>query len=211
MRVFFYLLYHQLAWAYDFVANVVSLGHWLDWIGSIIPELGGPRVLEIGHGPGHLQKLLGEMKIDHYGIDESRQMGRIASWRLGKTIEGTRIIRSHTQQLPFGGGTFDRVAATFPSEYILDPHTLSETYRVLNPGGKFIILPGAWFKGNRWFERTAAWFFKVTGQSPDWNTEFLTPFFDAGFVIESRRIENPAWSLLLIIAEKPDEKHTIFK
>ena len=54
LKTFFYLLYHRFAWAYDFVATAVSVGMWNEWVLSIIPYLEGPKVLELGHGPGHL-------------------------------------------------------------------------------------------------------------------------------------------------------------
>ena len=56
LRFFFYLLYHSFAFAYDLVAASVSLGRWKDWVLSVVPFIEGNRVLEIGHGPGHLQR-----------------------------------------------------------------------------------------------------------------------------------------------------------
>jgi 2-polyprenyl-3-methyl-5-hydroxy-6-metoxy-1,4-benzoquinol methylase len=78
MRNFFALLYHQFAWTYDFVAAVVSLGMWKQWVSSTLPYLDGPRVLEIGHGPGHLLLALAEKGLKATGLDESRWMGKIA-------------------------------------------------------------------------------------------------------------------------------------
>ena len=74
MRVFFYQLYHKYAWIYDIVAASVSLGNWRDWIVNVVPYLPGPRVLELGHGPGHLLQRLCENGIQVYGIDESPTM-----------------------------------------------------------------------------------------------------------------------------------------
>jgi ubiquinone/menaquinone biosynthesis C-methylase UbiE len=75
MRGFFNLLYHQFAWSYDFIASLVSLGNWKRWIITVLPHLEGPRVLELGHGPGHLQRALLNKGINTFGIDESRSMG----------------------------------------------------------------------------------------------------------------------------------------
>ena len=57
LRIFFQLLYHPFAWAYDLVAGLVSLGRWKSWVLCGLPLLAG-RVLEIGFGPGHLQAAL---------------------------------------------------------------------------------------------------------------------------------------------------------
>ena len=71
LRFFFKLLYHQFAFAYDFVAATVSVGRWQDWVSSILPFLAGTRILEIGFGPGHLQRHLLRRGLTVVGIDES--------------------------------------------------------------------------------------------------------------------------------------------
>jgi len=58
LRLFFRLLYHQLAFTYDLVAASVSFNRWKDWVMSVVPFIEGNRILEIGHGPGHLQRIL---------------------------------------------------------------------------------------------------------------------------------------------------------
>jgi len=208
MRVFFSLLYHQFAWTYDFVAACVSLGKWNEWTASVLPEIEGPLVLELGHGPGHLQAQFAARGIKHFGIDASPQMGVIASRRLRKINVVPPIVRGCTQHLPFPEAAFHQVATTFPSEYILDPRTIKETFRVLVPGGKWVILPSAWITGNHWIERTAAWLFKVTGQSQEWEAVYLKPFITAGFDLKPKQIRENNWSINLIIAEKPGKKPT---
>ncbi|MEW6241946.1 MAG: class I SAM-dependent methyltransferase, partial [Chloroflexota bacterium] len=56
LRVFYHWLYHPFAWVYDFVAAVVSLGRWNEWIMTVMPLIEGTRILELGHGPGPLQR-----------------------------------------------------------------------------------------------------------------------------------------------------------
>lgn len=204
MRVFFILLYHQLAWGYDLVATIVSLGNWGKWRNSILRKISGPRVLELGYGPGHLQHQLAELNLDHFGIDESDQMGKITSRRLVKIGRNGRIARGYTQYLPFPDKIFDQVVSTFPSEYIFNPLTLSESYRILKDGGKFVILPVAWIDGKRWWEKAAAWLFKITGQAPTWDDRYLDPFHKAGFDIKTEIVEGPSWTVMLIIGEKPE-------
>jgi ubiquinone/menaquinone biosynthesis C-methylase UbiE len=209
MRVFFSLLYHTFAWTYDFVAACVSLGKWHEWVACILPEIEGPRVLEFGHGPGHLQAALAAKGIKHCGIDASPQMGMIASRRLRNIHGGLPIVRGYTQALPFPENTFDQIGSTFPSEYILDPRTIEEAFRVLVPGGKCIILPTAWITGNRWFEKAAAWLFKVTGQSQEWVSGYLKHFIQVGFEVKIKKIRKKTWSVNLIILEKPGRQSPI--
>lgn len=165
LRPIYYLLYHQFAWTYDFVAAVVSLGRWQDWVQAALPYVSG-RVLELGFGPGHLQISLNEKKLPAFGLDESRQMAHQACRRLRKQGAISRLSCGYAQQLPFAAGVFDSVVATFPAEYIFDPQTLKEISRVLVPAGRLVILPMAWITGTRPLERLAAWLFRVSGEAP---------------------------------------------
>jgi ubiquinone/menaquinone biosynthesis C-methylase UbiE len=73
LRPLYYLLYNQFSWVDDFVAALVSLAQWQDWVQSALTYLNG-RVLELGFGPGHLQLSLYEENILAFGLDASRQM-----------------------------------------------------------------------------------------------------------------------------------------
>jgi ubiquinone/menaquinone biosynthesis C-methylase UbiE len=203
---FFDLLYHQMAWTYDLVAGIVSVGQWNNWVRSVIPDLPGQCVLELGHGPGHLQKELLLNASLSIGLDQSKQMGRLALRRLRKRKLPYRLINGQAQHLPFPMNTFDQVAVTFPSEYIADPSTLAEIYRVLSPGGKAVVVPIAWILGRNIFDKLSAWLFRVTGQAGDWKEYMLRSYENIGFQawVEYRRVTNA--NLLIIHAKKPGTK-----
>ena len=167
LRIFFHLLYHPFAWSYDLVAWTVSLGRWKDWVKSVVPFIEGTRVLELGHGPGHLQRILRDLNLLTVGLDESRQMGNLAKKRLvqsGYTQPG--LVRGLAQSLPFPAEKFETVIATFPSEYIFEHGTLLEVRRTLTNGGRLIVLPVAWITGQGTLDRFLAWLFRFTGQAP---------------------------------------------
>ena len=204
-RPVYYLLYHQLAWTYDFVASIVSLGHWQDWVHSALPYLNG-RVLEIGFGPGHLQQFMYGNNLLVFGLDESPQMARQASRRLRKQGGISRLSRGYAQNIPFTGGTFDSVVSTFPSDYIFDPLTLKEIKRVLTPAGRLIILPMAWITGKRPLERLAAWLFRVSGEAPGkpgpLSSTLRDQFLPLGFDVRGENVELKASQVQVIIVEK---------
>ena len=203
LRVFFHLLYHQFSWAYDLVAWVVSIGRWKGWVLSALPYLTGPDVLEIGHGPGHLQIALNQSGISGFGLDESKQMGHQAQRRLNRQGYCPRLINGLSQHLPFPNNRFSQVVSTFPSEYIFDPQTLAEIYRVLIPGGIAIILPWAWITGDRSIDRAAAWLFRVTGETPIWDDHLLEPARTAGFSVSSEAVNLASSRLLFLHLRKP--------
>jgi len=206
LRFFFHHFYHAFAWTYDFVAAIVSVGRWNDWMRTAIPYLKGQRILEIGYGPGHLQVALRQKGLIVFGLDESRQMGRLTLARLKHTGLPAALSRGYAQNLPFGSDYFDSVVATFPSEYIYDQRTLAEAWRVLKTGGRMVVVPMAWMGRENLSDRAASWLFRVTQQQVDL-TESLREkikahFTEAGFTVSLNEVEIRQSLALVIVAEK---------
>lgn len=171
---------------------------------SVIPFIEGNRILEIGHGPGHLQRFLLSRQLFAVGLDESTQMGRLAKRR---TAGSARLTRGLAQQLPFAESTFDTVVSTFPAEYIFDPATLTEAYRVLTDAGRLIILPGAVITGPGAWDRCMAWLFRITGQTPPNLSELIherskEPFAKAGLHVEVQELDIKSSIVFIMIATK---------
>ncbi len=143
-RAAFDLLYTRFAGAYDLVASLVSFGEWREWGAmalSFIPD--EVRVLEIGHGPGHLHARIRARDLEAVGIDLSPQMGRLAWRNLSAGGRPPRLARADTARLPFADASFGCVVSTFPAAFIFDPTVLAEIHRVLEPDGRAVIVPGA--------------------------------------------------------------------
>ncbi len=218
LKLFFKLLYHQFAWTYDWVAAIVSLGLWQDWILSIVPFINGGAVLEMGHGPGHLQEALLVLKNSSsqgitqvVGLDASPQMGRQASRRLRKKGLEQHLVNGMGQSLPFASRTFQQVVATFPTEYIMQEDTLQEIWRVLAPGGVLIVVPSAWITGESPLQKAAAWLFRFTGQAPErkdgslLDERALEPVHKLGFSTDLHWIKLPTSLVLAVTARKAVE------
>lgn len=223
LRVFFHLLYHQFAFTYDLVAWLVSFGHWKDWIREVVPFLTGTRILEIGHGPGHLHRFLLDRGLTAVAIDESASMGRLAKSNLSKRDTGSintsqsatpqsdyaqnNLTRGLSQGLPYCNGAFETVIATFPAEYIFDPATLTEANRVLAEDGRFVILAGVQITGLKPWERFMAWVYRITGQTPQNISEILqertkAPFEEAGFQVEIQERDVESGIAFIVIGTK---------
>jgi ubiquinone/menaquinone biosynthesis C-methylase UbiE len=183
LKLFFQLLYHQFAWAYDGVAWVVSLGAWQGWVRSVAASIDGPTVLEIGFGPGHLLTELARKGIVAIGLDESCQMIRLAKKRFIKKNLSGKLLRGEAQTLPLTNECIHQVVMTFPAEYILNPLTLAEVHRVLVNRGKAYILPFAWITSRSPIHRLAAWVNRITGEAPTWNERLLAPLENTGFEV----------------------------
>ncbi len=206
MRFFFYHFYHRLSWTYDSVAWVVSVGRWQDWGRSVLPHLRGPRVLELGFGPGHLQAALTQAGFQTIGLDESRQMCRRAAANLRKRGLSPALSRGYAQKLPFASESFDSLVATFPSEYIVDAATLAEAWRVLRPNGRLVVALSALPGDKTLFDRAATWLFRITGQGGNLTDEIearIKAYFAVGrFRVDLLRTEIRQSVVWLVVAEK---------
>lgn len=207
LEFFFHHLYHGLAFTYDLVAWMVSFGHWIEWTKTVIPHIRGTRLLELGHGPGHLQRILRDLGLGAFGLDESSQMSCLARRRLLQSgYAHPNLTRGLGQALPFAAESFDSIVATFPAPYIAEAQTLSEARRVLRNGGRLIVLPAAWPKN-----RILRWLYQVTGESPAEGADILKEkvialLSRAGFEAHVESLDLKSSELLLILAQKTAEE-----
>ena len=180
---------------------------------SVVPFIEGNRILEIGHGPGHLQRILLSRNLVTVGLDESAQMGRLAKRNLMRPVSSkgisfnfiytqTNLVRGIAQHLPFPNEAFDTIVATFPTQYITDPNTLSQVMRCLSNGGRLIVLPAS-LPNNPFLD----WLFRVTHQSPVETVDvikakFKEPFVEAGFRTEIQTLDVKSGLLFIVVGNK---------
>lgn len=214
----FRLLYNELAWTYDVVSWVVSLGEWRRWQRAALPNVHGHSILELGHGPGHMLLALAQQGLRPVGLDLSPQMGRLAQRRLARTGMQPALARGKSQALPFANGRFDTVLATFPTDYIVAPATLREIHRVLAENGRLVVVPEGHLTGQSWLHRAIDWAFRITGQrdgafavdaAGDWPqpalwAQLMPRFTDAGLALRVETVRlGRSRATVLIAARMP--------
>jgi ubiquinone/menaquinone biosynthesis C-methylase UbiE len=206
VRFGFRLLYYEMAWTYDFVSWGVSLGHWRKWQHAAIPHLQtspDDLILEIAHGTANLQIDLAQAGLKAIGLDLSPYMGRIARRKLRRARLEARLVRGSALQLPFADSQFKAIAATFPTEFIVQHQTLTETRRVLKPGGRLVVVPNGMLELANPLNRFLEWLYQITGQRGPWPDDPLIAFRRAGFeaeLVEEKLVGSQVW---IVVAVKP--------
>ena len=128
----------------------------LSAVGGDVLEIGFGTGLNLPHYPKHIRKIT--------AIDPNPGMHRRAERRIAASqiAVDKRIIGG--EQLPFGDAGFDSVVSTFTLCSVANEHrAMSEVYRVLRPGGRFLFLehglsPDAdvqnWQRRLNWLQRS---------------------------------------------------------
>lgn len=127
-------LYHEAAFAYDWVAWLVSAGRWRAWTERAGRGLRG-RVAEVGPGTGYLLARMREAGTAAVALELSPAMAA----RAGAGSPGA-VARGDARSLPFRTQSLDALLVTFPAPFVRDPAFWREAARVLRVGGRMRIL-----------------------------------------------------------------------
>ena len=116
---------------YDFINSLTTLGFDKSWRKLAAEKLNNGSVLDLGSGTGASYTDL--MNFDVTALDPDEQMLSLNNFE--KKVVGKG------EELPFKENSFDNVLCFFVWRNVSDTEkALSEVYRVLKPGGKFILL-----------------------------------------------------------------------
>ena len=116
---------------YDLINTVLTLGFDKSWREKAADNLIGTSVLDLGSGTGAAFDQL--LNYETTAIDPDKKMLEL------NTFEN-KVLGS-AENLPFEDNSFDNVFCCFVWRNVSDTNkALQEVYRVLRPGGKFILL-----------------------------------------------------------------------
>ena len=205
----FYLLYHQLAFTYELVAWLVSFGQWAAWRRLALLKMQPGPTLELAYGTGVF--FLDMLAAGHrpVGLDRSPYMAQQAGRRLRHQNYALPLCQAQAQAIPFPSGHFVNVIATFPTDYMLQPDTLTEIKRVLritdpteDSRSQLIIVAEGLLRGPWPLRPLINWLYKITNQrsvSPEQPLKLLAAHdFDACWEI----VEQDGAQARLLIASK---------
>jgi ubiquinone/menaquinone biosynthesis C-methylase UbiE len=141
-------LYTRFARAYDVLVRVFP--PWRRWLASVLPELDGPRVLEVSVGTGWLlTQYAGRFRAD--GIDLNPTLLEVARRNLARAGMRADLRQGTVETLPYPDATFDTVVNTMAfTGYPDGAAAAAEMARVLRPGGRLVIVDVSYPRdGNR--------------------------------------------------------------
>ena len=116
---------------YDLINTVLTLGFDKSWRKKAVDNLIGTSVLDLGSGTGAAFDQL--LNYETTALDPDKKMLEL------NTFED-KVLGS-AENLPFEDNSFDNVFCCFVWRNVSDTNkALQEVYRVLRPGGKFILL-----------------------------------------------------------------------
>ena len=116
---------------YDLINTVLTLGFDKSWRSKAADNLTGTSVLDLGSGTGAAFTQL--INYETTALDPDKKM-------LELNIFENKVLGT-AENLPFDDNSFDNVFCSFVWRNISDTNkALSEIYRVVKPGGKFVLL-----------------------------------------------------------------------
>lgn len=143
-------MFDKISGGYDHLNRVISLGMDQGWRRKVIKSIvasNPENVLDIATGTGDLALSLAEKGLSNItGLDLSEGMLEVARKKVKEKELGGKVemLQGDSENLPFEESSYDAVCVAFGVRNFENLEKgLAEIYRVLRPGGLFIVLETA--------------------------------------------------------------------
>lgn len=137
-------MFGRIAQTYDLMNFLMTAGQDRQWRKFVIRQTklkSGDKLLDIASGTGDIafEAIKTVPNIEAVSADFSLPMMHVGQKRpMGQRVQWTGADAMH---MPFDNGTFNAITAGYLLRNVPDiPQTLSEIYRVLKPGSRFVTL-----------------------------------------------------------------------
>ncbi len=131
-------LYSRFARPYDLAVKLLPT--WRRWLSHALPEIDGPRVLEVSPGTGWLLSRYAG-RFEAHAVDLNPELIAIARRNLRRAGVSAELRVGDVAALPYANASFDTVLNTMAfSGYPDGRRALSEMARVLRPGGRLVLI-----------------------------------------------------------------------
>jgi ubiquinone/menaquinone biosynthesis C-methylase UbiE len=103
---------------------------------------GSERVLDLGCGAGHAALRVAPNVAEVVGVDVTPEMVAVATdLAVSRRVPNVRFDQADVSRLPFAEASFDTITSRQSAHHYSDlRRALSEAFRVLRPGGRFVII-----------------------------------------------------------------------
>jgi demethylmenaquinone methyltransferase/2-methoxy-6-polyprenyl-1,4-benzoquinol methylase len=140
-------MFGRIARTYDLMNFIMTGGQDRQWRKFVVQKArlqAGDSMLDIASGTGDIafeavravpgvHAVSGDFALPMMHVGQQRPMGRKVRW-----------TGADAMNMPFDDNTFDAITAGYLLRNVPDiPRTLTETLRVLKPGGRFVVLDSA--------------------------------------------------------------------
>ncbi|WP_081211894.1 bifunctional demethylmenaquinone methyltransferase/2-methoxy-6-polyprenyl-1,4-benzoquinol methylase UbiE [Salegentibacter sediminis] len=140
-------MFDNISGNYDGLNRVISFGTDVKWRKKVIALVAAQNpdsILDIATGTGDLAIQMASIKAERIvGLDLSEGMLKVGRRKITAKNLDNRIemIQGDSEALPFDDNTFDAITVAFGvRNFETLEKGLAEIYRVLKPGGLFIVL-----------------------------------------------------------------------
>lgn len=153
--------YTAFAGPYDLAVRLLPI--WKTWIRRALPEIVGPRVLEVSFGTGYLISQCAG-KFETHGVDFNRKMATVAGRNLLRAGVKAELVQGNVEALPYPDATFDSLVNTMAfTGYPNGAQALREMKRVLRSDGKLILIDFTSPPDRNWLGSKLAAFWERSG------------------------------------------------